>query len=264
MTDLTISNNSEKNTLEEQITSLTNKLIQITEKVELLKIELFTIKQEYDRKIGILYLRLDEINLKILYFKKIEDLLNNDYSFEEAKKLVQEKLKLKEDKIKEEYQKIHNEESEEAQKKVIDLSKEEMQKLKKLWRKLAHKYHPDLATNDDEREKFDLIMKSLNKAYQNKDIHQLNKIEQENITTSQSLSVETLIVNRNNIKASIIRMVKEYAELKKSEWNIWKININQANKQGRDLFFELEQKLYNDILEKENILGDYQKKYESE
>jgi len=61
-------------------------LVIILEKVERLKIELSAIKQEYDIKIGRLYLRLDEIDLEILKFKKIEDLLLDGFSLSEAQK----------------------------------------------------------------------------------------------------------------------------------------------------------------------------------
>lgn len=46
-------------------------------------------------KVGRLYLKLDELDLEILKFKKIEDLINKGFSFEEAQKIVEETLKKK-------------------------------------------------------------------------------------------------------------------------------------------------------------------------
>jgi len=44
-------------------------------------------------RFGRLYLKLDELDLEILKFKKIEDLINKGFSFEEAQKIVEETLK---------------------------------------------------------------------------------------------------------------------------------------------------------------------------
>lgn len=85
-------------------------LVIILEKVERLKIELSAIKQEYDIKIGRLYLRLDEIDLEILKFKKIEDLLLDGFSLSEAQKIVNDKIKHWQDRIRGEYEKIDDEE----------------------------------------------------------------------------------------------------------------------------------------------------------
>src|SRR3989344_7065915 len=145
----------EKRELERAIAEQEKILVATLGEAEQLRIDLSVLKQEYDIKIGRLYLRLDEVNLEILKFKKIEDLLDNGFSFSEAQKIVEETLKKRREQIKEEYHKLDEEEKDFESRKII--SADEQEELKKLWRKLAHKYHPDFAHGNEE------MMKNVNK-----------------------------------------------------------------------------------------------------
>ena len=264
MTKLVTTNNSleesaEKKILRQKVQELKNELFVLTEKVEQLKIDLVVVKQEYDIRIGRLYLRMDELDLEILKFKKIDDLLKRNFSLEEAKIIVEETLKAKQKTIDEEYAKL--DEEEEKVEKRKNIPENEKEELKKLWRSLAHKYHPDLARNDEDRKKNEEIMKKINKAYADGDLEALKAIEQEHIEDSDSISAELLKTKLQDIENAIVRLEKEYSMLKKSEWQVWKNNIDESKKQGRDLLLELEQKLLDDISAKEIILQDYQKQY---
>jgi len=260
-TNKSIDESSEKKILRQKVQELKGELLLLTEKVEQLKIDLVVIKQEYDIRIGRLYLRIDELDLEILKYKKIEDLLKRNISLDEAKKIVEETLKARQKTIDEEYAKL--DEEEEIVEKRKNIPENEKQELKKLWRSLAHKYHPDLARNDEDRNKYEEIMKKINKAYANGDLEALKAIEQEHIEDSDSISTELLKTKLQDIESAIVRLEKEYSMLKKSEWQVWKNNIEKAKKQGRDLLLELEQKLLQDISAKEIILQDYQKQYGS-
>lgn len=265
-TKLVTTNNSldesaEKKILRQKVQELKNELLLLTEKVEQLKINLVVIKQEYDIRIGRLYLQMDELDLEILEFKKIEDLLKRKFSLEEAKKIVEETLKARQKTIDEEYTKL--EEEEEAVEKRKNIPENEKEELKKHWRSLAHKYHPDLARNDEDRKRYEEIMKKINKAYADGDLEALKAIEQKHIEDSDSISAELLKTKLQDIESAIVRLEKEHSMLKKSEWQVWKNNIEEAKKQSRDLLLELEQKLLQDISAKEVILQNYQKQYGS-
>lgn len=265
-TNLVTTNNgldesSEKKILRQKVQELKKELLVLTEKVEQLKIDLVVIKQEYDIRIGRLYLRMDELDLEILKFKKVKDLLKRNFSLEEAKKIVEETLKARQKTINEEYAKLNEEEEKVEKRKNIPENKKE--ELKKLWRSLAHKYHPDLARNDEDRKKYEEVMKKINKAYADGDLEVLKVIKQEHIEDSDTISAELLKTKLQDIENAIVRLEKEYSMLKKSEWQVWKNNIDEAKKQGRDLLLELEQKLLDDISGKEIILQDYQKQHGS-
>ncbi|MEI7621153.1 MAG: DnaJ domain-containing protein [Candidatus Moraniibacteriota bacterium] len=253
--------NGQRSILHQKIQTLKNELLSLTEKLEQLKIELITIKQEYDVKIGKLYLNIDELDLEILKFEKIEKLLRKRFSFEKAEKIVRDELKVRQEKINEEHKKI-NEESEIIEKRK-NTSENEKKELKTLWRKLAHKYHPDLARNENDRKKYEEIMKKINRAYSEGDMEALMTIQQEYVENSEVISVEILETKLVNIEIAISCLESEYLMLKKSEWQIWKNNIEDAKEHGRDLLFELEQRLLRDISAKTKILQEYQKKYDS-
>jgi len=259
MTKIVKSNTSldepiEKRELEKAISEKEKKLNELIEKIEQLKIDLTIIKQEYDVKVGQLYLRLDEIDLEILKFKKIKDLINKGFSFEEAQKVVEETLKKRREQIEEEYKKL-----DEGKKDIESrngISEKEKAKLRKLWRKLALKFHPDRENGNEE------IMKRINKAYAECDLETLRAIDQSEIGSDvETKTIEALKKKLSGLEKSIKKISQEFEQLKHSEWFILKENIGKAKKQGRDILSELADKVLTDIAKKENQVSGLRKKY---
>lgn len=244
----------EKRELERAIAEKEKLLIAVLEKVEQLKIDLSVLKQEYDIKIGRLYLRLDEVDLEILKFKKIEDLLDKGFSFSEAQKIVEETLKKRCEQIKEEYHKLDEEGKYFESRKIIPA--DEQEELKKLWRKLAHKYHPDLAHGNEE------MMKKINKAYTDGDLETMRTIDREQSSADiENSTIEGLKAKLATLEKAIEKANGDFEVMRKSEWAILKKNIETATKQKRDLLNELSEKVLTDIAKKENQLGELRKKY---
>jgi DNA repair exonuclease SbcCD ATPase subunit len=244
----------EKRELKKAILEKEKELNILIEEVEQLKIDLTATKQEYDVKVGRLYLKLDELDLEILKFKKIEDLINKGFSFEEAQKIVEETLKKRREQIKEEYKRLDEEEKEIETRK--DISAEDEKELKKLWRKLAHKYHPDKLGGNEE------MMKKINKAYTEGDLETLRAIDQSRTGDSiEAQTIEALKSKLAELETSIKKIHQEYELLKKSEWFILKENIEKAKKHDRDILSELADKVLSDIAKKENQISELKKKY---
>lgn len=259
MTKLTKSNSSldeplEKRELERSISEKEKEFNELIEKIEQLKIDLTVVKQEYDIKVGRFYLKLDELDLEILKFKKIEDLINKGFSFKEAQKIVEETLKRRREQIEEEYKKLNEEEKEVETRKNV--SEEDKKELKKLWCKLAHKYHPDKIGGDGE------MMKKINKAYAEGDLETLRVIDQNgNENDIEARTIEALKNKLAGLEISIKKIHQEYKLLEKSEWFILRENIEKAKKQGRDILNELADKVLSDIAKKENQVDKLKKKY---
>ncbi len=259
MTKITKSNTSldeplEKRELQEAILEKEKLLIELIEEIEHFKIDLSVVKQEYDIKIGRLYLKLDEADLEILKFKKIEDLINKGFSLEEAQKVVEDTLKKRREQIEEEYKKLNEEEKDIEKRKTI--SQEEQEELKKLFHKLAHKFHPDLTGGDDS------MMKKINKAYADGDLEALRAIGQGG--DIGNISIETIEELKNKLarlEESINKALSEKDQLNRSEWAILKESIEKAKKQKRDILSELAEKVVEDIAKKENQLDELKKKY---
>ncbi len=259
MTKISKSNTSldeplEKRELQEAILEKEKLLIELIEEIEHFKIDLSVVKQEYDIKIGRLYLKLDETDLEILKFKKIEDLINKGFSFEEAQKVVEDTLKKRREQIEEEYKKLNEEEKDVEKRKTI--SQEEQEELKKLFHKLAHKFHPDLTGGDD------TMMKKINKAYADGDLEALRAIDQgEGVENIDIKTIEQLKSKLARLEESIKKALHEQEQLKHSEWAILKESIEKAKKQKRDILSELAEKVTEDIVKKENQLDELKKKY---
>jgi len=244
----------EKRELKHAIAEKEKFLVAVLGKVEQLKIDLSALKQEYDIKVGRLYLRLDEVDLEILKFKKIEDLLDKGLSFLEAQKIVEETLKERCEQIKEEYYSFNEEKKDFESRKIISANKQE--ELKKLWRKLAHKYHPDLVHGDEE------IMKKINKAYAESDLETLRAIDHKQFGANiETLMIEGLEMKLATLEKAIVKANSDFKMLQKSEWAILKKNIETAVAQKRDLLNELSEKVLRDIAKKENKLTELRKKY---
>ena len=187
-------------------------------------------------------------------FKKIEDLINKGFSFEEAQKVVEDTLKKRHEQIDEEYKKLNEEEKDIERKKTI--SQEEQEELKKLFRKLAHKFHPDLTGGDD------TMMKKINKAYADGDLETLRAIDQgESVQNIDIKTIEELKSRLAKLEESIKKALSEQEQLKQSEWAILKESIEKAKKQKRDILSELSEKVTEDIAKKENQLDELRKKY---
>ena len=199
-------------------------------------------------------MKLDEVDLEILKFKKIEELISKGVSFEEAQKIVESTLKKRRDLIEEEYKKLNEEEKDIDKRKNI--SKEEQEELKKLFYKLAHKFHPDLTRGDD------TTMKKINKAYAEGDLETLRAINQGESTESADVkTIEELKNKLARLEESIKKVLHEQEQLKCSEWAILKDTIDKAEKQNRDILSELAMKVVEDIAKKENLLDELKKKY---
>lgn len=245
----------EKRELHQAISQKEKELSAILEKVEKLKIDLSLLKQEYDIKIGRLYLKIDELDLEIVKYKRIEDMLEQGSSFWDAQKLVEETLKEHHEHIKDEYCKFDEEEKDFKSHKII--SDEEQAELKKLFRKLAHKFHPDLTGGDDS------MMKKINKAYAGGDLEALLAIDlEESVVDREVTTIELLKLKLVKLEKSIKRAIEELVILENSEWSILNKNIERTLQQKRNLLDDLKDNILTEIAKKENHLAELKKKYE--
>ena len=242
----------EKKNLERAIAEKEKQLAEILEHTEKIKVDLSVTKYEYDIKIGRLYLKLDEIELEILKLKKIGDLIDQGLSFEEAKKKIDESLQKRKEHIEEEYKKLEDEEKNIKGKKQV--SAYELEEIKRLYRKLAHKFHPDLNKGDDG------MMKKVNEAYAGNDLESLRAIDESRFNEDTVIrTIDKLKEKLTKLEAAVVKANQQYILLKKSEWFVLKENIESALVQKRNLLHELADKVLTEIAKKQNQLADLQK-----
>jgi chromosome segregation ATPase len=118
--------------------------------------------------------------------------------------------------------------------------------LKKLYRQIAKKIHPDLAVNDQERTMYQQLMTKANQAYQVGDEIGLQNILKQLRKSSISEKIDTII----NKLAQIIRQItqvkerlsvieRELKEIRNSSLYKLKLKVETAENNGSDLLAEM-------------------------
>jgi DnaJ-domain-containing protein 1 len=122
--------------------------------------------------------------------------------------------------------------------------------LKKLYREVAKKIHPDLTTDDEERQRRQILMAEANQAYENGDLEQLQAILQDWESSPESLTGE-------GISFDLIRIIRQIAQsrerlkiiqteiqlLEQTELGQLRKKILQAKETGQDLLAEMANEL---------------------
>lgn len=232
-------------------------LAQLMVQIETTRSELMTIKAEYDRRIGLLYEKLDELDEQIFELRKLHDLLQKKIPMKEAKRLLAERERIqaeREAERNESEEKQHTELAERAKK----MKPTERDELKKLWRRLAFRFHPDLVHEDVEKKFREGMMKRVNEAYARSDLVALKVIDTEEFSTEQSLAdatMDDLEKSLMDTEAGIRRVRQKLKAFKKLEWYSWKKGIEDAKKKNQDFFASLEKNTRKNIKEKEKTIA---------
>lgn len=243
-----------KNTANEEvlvklITKKRKILLLLIEKNEHLRIEISMIQEEYNTRVGRLFFRDNLLDLEIIRFKKVNELIESGMSYEDAILQI-DGLDKKE-----------NEESEDFvfTKKGKNIPSGVEDDIKKIWKKLVHKFHPDLVTNLQEKKKRETIMKRVNHAYTIKDITTLKAIEEKELIVLEAVQGISSTQKRYiEIENAIIRLTKEIRMLKNSEWYVW---TKKAKKEKEELLAHMEEKLTESIIVKNMTLRNLKRKH---
>ena len=189
-----------------ELDALEDQLAQLELKFQNISYELKEFELKYLQTVGVRFARLDEIKSKII---------------EVLSQLNPEDLNLKE-----EVDKVRTTAQESAQ--AVGEAQEEIKShqpithndsIKSLYRELAKKFHPDLAIDDEEREKRTRYMIEINEAYQNGDENRLKRILSEYEVSPDSVMGE-------GIGAELVRLIRK---------------ISQVQKRINEIILELEQ-----------------------
>jgi hypothetical protein len=243
-----------KKNLRTAITKRRKVLENITQKVEMLRMELDLIKDEYTVRIGKLYLKDNSLDLEIIRYRHISELIEQGLTFTEAMNQIEDSIYNKLLEMQKMEEEIYEAEEllQERQKNAPKVE----QNIKKLWKQLILKFHPDLVTNPEEKAKREEVMKKINIAYKENDYELLKILESKlYVNHVKETSIEQLEKSLVEIENMITGLRKQYKELKNSEWYGWKEKIEHAKKKQIDIFADLEKTLLDDIVRKINILN---------
>jgi len=197
-----------------------------------LRAELQALERQYLRVVGVRFAELDEIEAKIA--EALADQSPGDTSAHDRAASARSRAQ----------------ESAQAAGTVREPSERERfepsEDLKKLYRDVAKRIHPDLATDENERERRTHLMAEANKAYEEGDEERLKAILREWGSSPEAVpgdSVGARLVRTIRKIAQVeerLRAIKtEIASIKESDLYDLKTKVEEALKDGRDLLAEM-------------------------
>ncbi len=241
------------------------------QEIEELKQALGRFQVEYNARVGRLYVELDKLELLIQ-----EHRLRIQLIVDERKVRIQEI----EDEVKRRFtarwQETRQTEREtsgaseayERQKAEPKLDEETAQELKRLYRELAKRFHPDLAETEEERQENSEIMAEINQAYAQKDLDKLRKIAEREGERLCSVPGETLAEKlarltqeSHRLDSVIQRLQGELEELKRSPTGEMMQKVEKAREDGQDILAGLAKDLEQQIKRKREELGGLVQRY---
>lgn len=248
-------------------------IAELSEELASIKNELAFFEAEYHGRIGVLYIRIDELELAIKEYRKRVELIKEG----RIKNLVDLEKKI-EEQFKGDYEKIGEEKEEarqyteeyEAVKEKPRLDKESEKRLKSLYRELAKKYHPDMAATPEEKERFHKIMAEINQAYNDRDLQKLEALAMELEAPEKIVFEETLeekykrlLHESEQLDAIISKLEGEFDAIKDSDTYNFKIRVGEAEKEGKDLLQEMEDNLNAKIQQKAEELEKVKREFKN-
>ena len=259
--------------LKEEIVEKRTLIADLTEEVASLKSELAIFEAEYHGRVGVLYVKLDELELAIKeYLKRIELLRDGKVrNLVDLEKTIEEQFKSDYKKIKEEKEEAEQYTEEyEAVKEKPKLDEESEKRLKSLYRELAKKFHPDMARTPEEKERFHKIMAEINQAYNDKDLKKMEELAKrlkapERVLIKETLEeeFERLLRESKKLDDIISRLEDELVAIKNSDTYKFKVRVDEAGAEGRDLLEEMEDELNTKIEQKEEELRNVKKEFKN-
>lgn len=256
---------------QERLSKKEKEASELSVKIQDLKISLNIFLGEYNSRVGVLYVELDKIKLRIEEYSYRIDHAKGRTLTREDLGTIEEEVNEKFSKTREKVNDLENETTEstkdyyrhlEEEEKAPPFDRELQEELKKLFRKLALKFHPDMAKNDKQRKEYHKIFIDISEAYKNGDLETLRKYMKK-VEREERMAKETPIEKLARLKEEyntllgIINKLQEELEvIRTSETYKLKVMVEEAKKEGRDLMQELAENIQREIDENQTILDD--------
>ncbi len=215
-----------------EVTVLEAELADKELELETLMVRLDVFEFRYKRIVGVRYAELDEIEAKIA-----EELARRNPKDAKTKEQAKDARKRAEESTRETRRALEQKDKEKF---------EPSEDLKKLYWEIAKKVHPDLASDEKDRERRNKFMAEVNNAYRNGDEAKLKSLLREWNSSPESVKGEGVAVDLVRVIRKIARgrerlkvIDREIEKLKESELHGLMGDVEEAEKGGRDLLGEL-------------------------
>jgi hypothetical protein len=205
-----------------------------------LRAELGAFERTYLHEVGLRYAQLDELKAQIA-----ERAANNQPGADRAQQAARD-ARARADETKSAAQ--------EAENAPAPKSFKASPEMKRLYREVAKRIHPDLTSDRDERTRRQLLMAEANKAYEAGDESQLNKILNAYEASPETVEGEgpgaeliRVIRRISQVRARIAEIEAEAEELLRSDLHQLKARLEEAERHGRDVLKEMVDKVEQQI-----------------
>lgn len=172
-----VSETPEERRLRLRIERLRSDVTNAAAELEELRSTLSAFEARYEACVGVLIVTLDRVNLEIAKMKrKIEAARDEDVSIDEVEKAID--LEFAEDRarVDEEYREATGAGQRAAELPVAPPA-DVARAIREQYRKLARRFHPDVAITDDQRARNEVAMKRINEAMECNDLDMLGMLE---------------------------------------------------------------------------------------
>jgi hypothetical protein len=258
----------EISTWETRISEKENEASDLSIQIQDIEIAMNLFLGEYYSRVGIFYVKLDKLKLRIKEYEHRIDVA-------QGRKLTPEDLESIETEVDKTFSQerrkvddLENEASESAQEYDRHLEEEKrkpfdpefQQELKRIYRRLALKFHPDKAKDDKQARQFQKIFAAIAEAYKKGDLETLKKYMKQ-AEREEKIAKETpeeklarLKKDYENLLGIVATLCAELEDLKANETYKLKEKVDQAKKEGRELLHELAADIKEEIAENQAIL----------
>jgi hypothetical protein len=234
----------EKRELKLMITAKEKQLTDLQKRIEFLKQEIDEFQKLYDDKLRKLYEHLNELDRKISKYRYLSEFVDEHLTFSEAEEVYDETMDNSWANMAGEYVNTHPIADRVDRKLWMSMS--ERIELKRLYRKLAHLFHPDIKDGNEQ------IMMSVNKAYAEGDLETLREIELEHCPADKNnVSLDGLKRQLSNLIQKIDNAKTEVKTLRKSDYYVMKRNMLRVSGNNSNIFANLIKKVKREIRKKE-------------
>jgi peptidoglycan hydrolase CwlO-like protein len=211
-----------------ELAVLEAELIQRELDLATLRAELTDFDRLYLRTVGVLYAELDEIEAQIAEAQA----RRSPRDFEAQEQAARARAQAQE--------------SAQTAKAIVEPKPKPTENLKKLFREVAKRIHPDLAVKDADRARRQKLMAEANLAYENGDEDKLRSIladweSSPDTVEGEGVGVELIRVIRKitQIQKRLTDIDTEIHQLSMADLYQLRAKADEAEKQGRDLFREM-------------------------
>ncbi len=209
-------------------------------------------------RLGSLHLRLQQIENEIEAYRKQFKLLQDTWLFGDPDDLIDHRgdpaarWDFSEEGAAASGEYRYREASSEA---PTRLSEDDSAEMKRLYRRLARRFHPDFALDEADRERRTQIMMAINAAYALNDLAKLRKIDKEqdvtaNVGMTDADLVQALLRELDHCRRRLAEIRRELAQLEDHPSAVLMQRADRAAEQGIDYLDELEADLLEQIEQK--------------